>query len=197
MFGTIFSRVGFAKIAAALAITTLPTAAMAHHHGIDVVLPTPPGIVIEPNRGPVQPGRVWVEPVYQTVEQRQWVEPVYQTAVSRVWIEPVTTSRCDRVYIPAQYAWQEVVSYDRFGRQHCGQQQVLVSAAHYEERQSSIIVAPGHYEDRPVQTLVCAGHWLTVPVQQVVAPGHWEQCGPVVAQPARRPGIHLELRLPF
>jgi hypothetical protein len=147
----VFGRSKFrnaAIAAAALACTAAaPAAAMAHHHGfhVDVVVPGPEICVPAPQCDPT-PERVWVPAEYRTVTER-------------VWVEPVTTIRVERFDVPAQYGWRDVVYYDRYGRQHCDRQQVLISPARCEERSVPVVVCPGHFEQQTHQQVVCEGHW--------------------------------------
>jgi hypothetical protein len=207
MLQSIWSLAGSGMVRKCLAAGTvlagvagMPSAALAHHHGFHIDLDVPVAVA-DPVSCDSGPGRVWVEPVYQTVTERQWVDPVYQTVIDRVWVPATTTSQVQRVYVPNQYSWQDVVACDAWGRRYVRRQQVLVCAAHYESRQVVVAGAPGHYEDVQHQQLVCEGHWQDVQRQEIVTPGHWDVCAaPVVVTPpvvVVQPRARLEFRLPF
>jgi hypothetical protein len=176
----------------------IPSAAFAHHHGFHIDIAVPVRVPVEVAPAPCDTGRVWVEPIYQTVADRQWVEPVYQTVTERVWVPAATTSNIEHVYVPDQYAWRDVVSCDWWGHRRVYRQQVLVCAAHYEDRQVGCVEVPAHYQDVQHQQLICDGHWQAVQRQVIVTPGHWEVAAvaaPVYVEPQAT--ARLEFRLPF
>jgi hypothetical protein len=157
---------GMKSILAAAVLGLSPAAALAGHHEdfrvdfdfrhgrphIDIYRVPPPPAPPVGNREV----RVWVEPVYQTVTDRQWVPAEYRTVVDRVWV-------------PDRFEMREYPRWDH-GRRVIFRERVLV--------------APGHYEDAPRQELVCDGHYEDVQRQVLVTPGHWEtRIEPVVLVP--------------
>ena len=203
-----------AAVAAGVAgVVGSPSTAQARHHlHIDLVVPVAPVYVpvytpgypapddCPPPAPPVveQPQPVWVEPVYRTACDRQWVAPTVQTTVARVWCPPVTQTVNRPVYVPDQYGYQTVAVYDRWGRTHFVQQQVLLTPAHTEDRCDTVVVAPGHFEDRPQQQVVCPGHWASVERQELVCAGHWETRTVAVATDCPPPQpAEIRVRLPF
>jgi hypothetical protein len=198
MFAGFVSKLGVKGLVAGSVLSLMPAAAFARHHGdvlIDLPLPGPPAVVVQPA---CPAGRVWVEPVVQTVDQQQWVAPVYQNVDQQVWVPDTTTTQNSQVYVPAQYGYRDVVQYDRRGYPHQVRQQVVVSPAHYESSPQTVVV-PGHFETRSTQVLVADGHYQTVPVQQVIVPGHWQAVGGggAVVVEHRHAGLHINLPLPF
>ena len=206
-------------VAAAAVVAGLPAVAAAHpHHDLHVDVSVP---VVVDDAGPACPvpcpppppvqqvaRQVWVEPVYRTVCDRQWVEPVTRTVADRVWVPPVTTTAAPTtVWVPDQYAWQDGVTYDGWGRPRRCRVQVLVAAGHYETcGGGAVVVTPGYYQDVTRTEVVCPGHWQDVRRQEVVAAGHWETRvetvevappPPVVVVERDRPRVDLRVRLPF
>lgn len=118
--------------------------------------------------------RVWIPPVYRTVTDRVWVQPEYRTVTDRVWREPVVQDACDRVWVEPVYEVRDVVTYEGHHRR-IGQQRVLVSPGHWEERHHPVVISDGHWENVDRQELVCEGHWQNVERQELVTPGHWEE----------------------
>ena len=152
-------------------LASVPTAAFARPHGfhIDVVIPAREVVV---PCTPVQAGttQVWVEPVYQTVEEK-------------VWVPDVTTTQIQRVETPAQYGYRDVMHVDFQGRRFIRREQVQICPATIQDRPVTVVVSPGHYEIQTHQQQVSDGHWQTV-----------YQPAPVIVEqiPAR-----LEIRTPF
>jgi hypothetical protein len=90
--------------------------------------------------------RVWVPPIYRTVQERVWVPPVVETVHEQVWV-------------PERVEQREVVRYDRYGRRYVT---------------CETIVVPGHYETVTRQVETCPGRWEIVERQVLVREGHWE-----------------------
>lgn len=148
---------GVTSIIAGAALGLSPVAAFAGHHeefGIDFDLrhgrphveiyrvpPAPPAPPVEGREV-----RVWVEPVYQTVTDRQWVAAEYRTVVDHVWV-------------PERYEVRDLPRWDH---------------GHRIIHRERVLVVPGHYEDASRQELVCGGHYEDVQRQMLVTPGHWE-----------------------
>ena len=130
--------------------------------------------------------RVWVEPVYRTVESQQYVAPVYRTVTDHVWHAPVTRTECVRVWVPDKYT--EVHSPFNAATPP---QRVLVKKGHYEDQNREVIVKAGYYEDVCRQELVCDGHYEIVSRQELLSAGHWEEC--VAAAPARDTGFRFDV----
>jgi hypothetical protein len=198
MFAGFVSKLGVKGLVAGSLLSLMPTAAFARHHGdvvIDLPLPGAPAVVVQPA---CAPGRVWIEPVVQTVDQQQWVAPVYQSVDQQVWVPDTTATQDSQVYVAARYDYRDVIQYDYRGYAHRFRQQVLVSPAHYESAPQTVVV-PGHFETRSTQVMVADGHYQTVPVQQVITPGHWQGFGggPAVVVEHRHAGLHINLPLPF
>ncbi len=189
-------RRALATAAVATVIAALPATAHAGHHwNVDVSVP----VVVDPcPPQPVvyDPARVWVEPVYRTVCDRQWVPATYRTVDAQVWVPATTTAAATRrVFVPDQCGWQTVVAFDRWGRPCRTRQWVVLVPAHDEDRCDAAVVTPAHYETVQQQQLVCEGHWADVERQELVAPGHWEAS--YVAAPCLPPRAELRVRLPF
>ncbi len=194
MYGVEWVRKGIAAGALLAATAGVPTAAFARHPEFRLDIDVP--VAVEDHQDRCEVRRVWVEPVYRTVCDRQWVEPTYQTVTERVWIAPTESSRTERVYVPEQYGYRDVVRCDEWGRRRVCREQVLICAAHYEDRQVGCVEIPGHYQDVTRQQIVCDGHWQRCERQQLVCAGHWETRGaPVYVE--SRGGARLEFRLPF
>lgn len=138
---------------AAAAIGVLPAAAMAreHHYRVGIgpvhidvnygdgaVIAPPPA----PPRG-YREVRVWVDPVYRTVTDRQWVAPMYRTVIDHVWVPP----------------HQEVREEERW--RHRERRERVFVPGHYEDVPRQELVAEGHYDEIQRQELVTPGHWET------------------------------------
>jgi len=133
---------------------------------------------------PAAETRVWVEPVYRTVDTQQWVAPVYRTVTDHVWHAPITRTECDRVWVPDKYT--EVHSPFNAATPP---QRVLIKKGHYEDRNREVVVKEGYYEDVCRQALVCDGHYEAVSRQELISAGHWEDC----AVPTRDAGFHFDV----
>jgi len=147
---------GMKSIIAATVLSLSPAAALAGRHDqfrvdfdfrhgrphVDIYRVPPPAA--PPVEG--REVRVWVDPVYQTVTDRQWVPAEYRTVVDHIWV-------------PDRFELRESPRWER-GRR----------AIHRER----VLVAPGHYDDVPRQELVCEGRYEDVQRQVLVTPGHWE-----------------------
>lgn len=118
--------------------------------------------------------RVWVEPVYRTVWTRCWCEPVYRPVCRRVWRPPVTETVYERVYVPARYAWREVMTYDAYGNRVVRREYVCVEPARWETRAREVVVRPGCWETIEERVVVSEGRYEDRPVRELVSAGRWE-----------------------
>ena len=141
-------RFSGAKLAAAAAAGLMlagTSAAQAHHRDIVDV-----GVVVAPE--------VHCDRPVLTEQERVWVPAVYRTVCDHVWHEAEYRTVCEKVFVPEVWEVREVRHHDGF-RVVCAHERVLVSPAHYEDRQCQKLVCAGHFEDVQRQELVCDGHW--------------------------------------
>jgi hypothetical protein len=158
-----------AKLAVAAAAGLMlagTSAAQAHHRDVVDV-----GVVVAP---PV----VCESPVPMVTEQeRVWAPAVYRTVCDHVWHEAEYRTVCAKVFVPEVWEVREVRHHDGV-RTH--------------ER---VLVSPAHYEDRQVRQLVCQGHFEDVQRQELVRDGHWEVRDRVVVAERPRPVVEVLPRL--
>ena len=122
---SLFSKLGVKTILAASTLGVLPTAAFARHHDdvrLDLRLGIPSVIVTTPAPA-----------------------PVYETREVRVWVEPVYRSVCDRDWVPDQVEYRDVVHHG-YHRRWIERERVLVTPGHFEDMTHQDLVTPGHWE---------------------------------------------------
>lgn len=118
----------------------------------------------------------YVEAVYEDRCDRVWVEPVYQDVCQKVWCEPVYETRCERVLCPEVCQFREVRRYDsRCGRWESVRERVVVSPAHYDNRETRVLVCAGHFDEVHNRVCVTEGHFNEVHNRVCVTPGHYEK----------------------
>lgn len=119
------------------------------------------------------PGRIWVEPIYEVRQEQVWIEPVYEIYYERVWQEPVIEERYERVWIPDRYEQREIRGLDYSGRVVIRYETVLVEPGHYEERKIRFVIREGQWKTIERRVLVREGYWQYVPRQVCVREGYW------------------------
>lgn len=176
--------IGRTLILSVAAIAGLSGAANTAHAGTRTDI----DVSIRIGRPAPSPGRVWVEPVYETRCDRVWVEPVYETRCDRVWREPVYEDRSEQVWVEPSFELRVERGRDVFGRPVERQVRVQISNGHYETRCTKVLVCEGRWEEVRRQVCVSEGHWSEVSRQVCVRDGYWQD----VAPPSRT-GIAIDI----
>lgn len=120
-----------------------------------------------------EPGRIWVEPIYEVRQEQVWIEPVYEVRCERVWQEPVVEERCERVWIPDRYEQREIRCVDYSGRVVIRYETVLAEPGHYEERTTRVVIREGGWQTIERRVLIREGYWQYIPRKICVQEGYW------------------------